>query len=90
MNTEESKYQHAKSRVDAIRGFYVHLTVYVVVNSFLFLLDITLSPGTLWFFWPLLGWGIALAVHAISVFGFGSWLGQDWEEKKIREYMDRG
>ncbi len=29
MNTEETKYQKAKERVEALRGFYIHLTVYV-------------------------------------------------------------
>ena len=87
MNTEEVKYQRAKKRVAALRGFYVHLGVYVLVNLFLFLLDIITSPASLWFFWPLLGWTIAIVVHAFSVFGSGRLLGADWEEKKIREIM---
>ena len=89
MNTEERRYQQAKRRVGEIRGFYIHLVVYVLVNAFLFLLDITMSPEVLWFYWPLLGWGIALVLHGASIFGFGRWLGPEWEEKKIEEYMDR-
>lgn len=89
MNTEEIKYQRAKERVGALRGFYIHLTVYVIVNLFLFLLDVLTSPGSLWFYWVLLGWGIGLAVHAAYVFGIGRWLGPDWEEKKIKETMDQ-
>ena len=88
MNTED-KYQKAKRRVEEIRGFYIHLVVYVLVNAFLFLLDITTSPNVLWFYWVLLGWGIGLVVHAAYVFGFGPWLGPDWEEKKIEETMDQ-
>ena len=88
MITEEIKYQRAKERVDALRGFYIHLTVYVIVNLFLFLLDIFASPDTLWFYWPLLGWGIALVLHAVSVFGSGRLSSTDWEEKKIREIME--
>jgi hypothetical protein len=88
MNKEEIKYQRAKKRVEALRGFYVHLTVYVIVNLFLFLLNIFASPGSLWFYWPLLGWGIAIVLHAVSVFGSGRLSGTDWEEKKIREIME--
>jgi len=88
MNTED-KYQKAKRRVREIRFFYIHLVVYVLVNAFLFLLDITTSPNELWFYWVLLGWGIGLAVHAAYVFGIGRWFGPDWEEKKINEIMDR-
>jgi len=88
MNTED-RYQKAKRRVKEIRGFYIHLVVYVLVNAFLFLLDITTSPGVFWFYWPLLGWGIGLVLHAAYVFAFGHWLGPEWEEKKIKETMDQ-
>jgi hypothetical protein len=90
MNTAENKYQEAKRRVEEMRGFYAHLGAYVLVNSFLFLLNITTSPDILWFYWPLLGWGIGLVVHAVYVFGPRRWLGQDWEEKKIKEIMEKG
>ena len=89
MNTEDSKYHRAKKRVEALRGFYIHLGVYVLVNTLLFLINITASPDGLWFFWPLLGWGIALVLHAFSVFGSGRLLGADWEEKKIRQIMEK-
>jgi hypothetical protein len=47
----------------------------------LFLINITTSPDILWFYWPLLGWGIGIVMHAVYVFGFGHWFGPDWEEK---------
>jgi hypothetical protein len=44
-----------------------------------------------WFYWPLIGWGIGLGLHAFGVFGFsgggGPW-GRQWEERKIQEMMD--
>ena len=89
MNTEETRYQKAKERVEAIKGLYIHLTVYVVVNLMLFSINMIASPDGLWFFWPLMGWGIGLAFHALSVFGFGRWFGADWEEKKIAELMKK-
>lgn len=89
MNEEEIKYQRAKKRVRALRGFYVHFGVYVLVNLFLFLLNIVISPAHLWFFLPLLGWGIGVIAHALSVFGSGRLFGADWEEKKIREIMEK-
>jgi hypothetical protein len=89
MNTEENKYQKAKERVEAIKGFYIHLTVYVVVNLILFSINMITSPGSLWFFWPLMGWGIAVAIQAFTVFGFGTGFGADWEERKIKELMEK-
>ena len=89
MNTKETKYQKAKERVEALRGFYIHLIVYVIVNLILFSINMIVTPDSLWFFWPLLGWGVGLFFHALSVFGFGRWLSADWEERKIRELMEK-
>ena len=89
MNTEETKYQKAKERVEAIKGLYIHLTVYVVVNLILFSINMIVSPDGLWFLWPLMGWGVGVVIHALSVFGFGPGFGADWEEKKIAELMKK-
>ena len=89
MNTEEAKYQEARRRVREIRGFYIHLTVYVIVNLLLFSINMIVSPDVLWFIWPLLGWGVAIAIHALSVFGFGGGYGTEWEDRKIKELMEK-
>ena len=87
MNTEETRYQEAKERVEVIKGFYIHLTVYVVVNLFLFSINMIASPDGLWFFWPLMGWGVGVVIHALRV--FGGTLGLNWEDKKIAEIMKK-
>ena len=89
MTEQELKYQKAKERVAALRKFYIHLCVYVLVNLSLFLRNIIISPDSLWFYWPLLGWGIAIVLHALSVFGPGRRFGAEWEEKKIAEIMEK-
>ena len=90
MNTEDRKYQKALRRVRRMKGFYAHLVSYILVNLLLFLINIMTSPDLLWFYWPLFGWGLGVALHAIVVFGLGSMFGPDWEEKKMREFMDEG
>ena len=89
MNTEETKYQKAKKRVEAIKGLYMHLTVYVVVNLILFSINMIVSPDSLWFIWPLMGWGIGLFIHALTVFSSSPGFSTDWEERKIRELMEK-
>lgn len=81
-------YERARKRVEDLRGFYMHLLVYFVVNLGLFLLD-TLTPGGPWFYWPLIGWGIGLLLHTVSVLLEGSQFSQGWEERKIHQLMDR-
>ncbi|KPJ48407.1 histidine kinase [candidate division TA06 bacterium DG_26] len=88
MNQEE-KLKKAKARVEELRSFYMHLVVYIVVNLFLFLMNALTSPGKWWFYWPLFGWGIGLVVHGFTVFAGGRILGREWEERKIREIMEK-
>ena len=78
--------KRARERVEEIKGFYQHLTVYLVVNAILFLIDIFSGGGT-WFYWVLLGWGIAVAFHASSTFDILPWTSKEWEERKVREIM---
>lgn len=87
MNEQEIKYQKVKERVKALRGFYGHLIVYVIVNLGLFLINITTSPDRLWFIWPLMGWGIGVVLNAVRVFGGA--MGSNWEARKIDEFMNK-
>lgn len=67
-NSED--YLSAKKRVEAKMGFYTHLSVYVAVMLFLAIINFVTSAGTIWFHWPMLGWGVAVAIHAAFVFLF--------------------
>jgi 2TM domain len=87
MDSDE-RYRRAKRRVTVIKSFYIHLGIYVGIITLLFLIDL-LTPGGWWFYWALLGWGIGVVAHALSVFGIAGLLGSEWEEKKIRELMDK-
>lgn len=86
---EYEKYQRAKKQVEEIKGFYSHLLSYITVNSFLIVINLMYSPVYLWFFYPLLGWGIGLFFHAMKVFNFIPFLNKDWEERKINEYIEQ-
>lgn len=85
---EQQRYERARARVKELKGFYTHATAFVLVNIGLFIINL-LAGGPWWFFWPLIGWGIGLGVHALNVFGFRGALGRDWEERKTRELMDK-
>lgn len=85
----EERYFRAKKRVEEIKGFYGNLTAYIVVNLGLMILNIVTSPEYLWFFWPLLGWGIGVLFHGLKVFNYMPFFGKDWEEQKIKELMDK-
>lgn len=103
-NSEETKYDRAKKKVDAIKGFYSHLKAYIIVNVILFILKANIvsyiAGGELdtvdfhkmldWntYITPVL-WGIGLALHGIYVFHGKIGLIKNWEERKIRAYMEK-
>lgn len=86
-------YARAKTRVQKIKGFYTHLAVYVIVNIFIVGL-ITITGGGIkmlfrfntWstaFFW-----GIGVVFHAFGVFGKQIIFNKDWEDRKIKQFLD--
>lgn len=89
--TETDLYEQARRRVDAKIGFFTHLGVYVVVNALLIIINLQSSPEQLWFYWPLLGWGIAIAFHALGVFVFfrGSLLKERLISRELRKLGGR-
>ena len=94
METEKEKLKRAKKRVDQIKGFYVHLAVYIVVNliivgSFMIRNGFGGEPVDFWgaFSTPVF-WGIGLAFHGLHVFGIHGIFGPQWEERQIRKYME--
>lgn len=87
-NPEYERYLRAQKRVREIKGFYGHLTSYVVVNLFLIFLNLKYSPEYLWFLWTSFGWGIGLFFHAVRVFQWFPFLGKEWEQKKIQQFIE--
>jgi hypothetical protein len=69
-------------QVRQVRRFYIHATVYVWVNALLALINLVTSRGRIWFFWPLLGWGIGLAAHWFTVFVLARFRGPGWEARR--------
>jgi hypothetical protein len=94
INSEEIKYKEAKKKVEQIKGFYTHLLAYVCVNLLITYFNYQdLKPGESYFhfhnFLTAFFWGIGLAAHGLSVFMPNFILGNDWEERKTRELMDK-
>lgn len=91
---DEIKYQEALKRVRKIKGFYSHLLVYIVVNIMIIVVNFqNLEPGESYFqyknFFTAFFWGIGLVAHAFSVFVPQWFLGSKWEERKIKELMEK-
>ncbi len=90
MNTSDP-YKKAKKRVKEKKGFYAHLTSYVIVIGFLFLMNLTTWDGEIWAIFPAMGWGIGIAFHYVGVFGipFLNVLSKEWEEKEMQKELSK-
>ena len=99
LDKNTTAYKEAKKRVDQLKGFYVHLLVYVIINGF-FSLNVVIreyfkgvsiqdsmenfSFFSLWFFW-----GIGLFFHGLGVFKSNFLFSKEWEQRKINAIMEQ-
>ena len=96
INDKQQQYERAKKRVKQIKGFYIHALVYVLVNAFIIMMKVINGEHVagepqikISQFLTIILWGIGLIVHGLSVFLPNFVLGRNWEEKKIREIMEK-
>jgi len=95
MDTENNKkFLRAKKRVEVLKKYYIHLAIFITV-----IITTSIIKGvygvreeiiyggfdtfTIWIWW-----GIAVAFHTFKVFGSRIFLSKDWEDQKIKDYMD--
>lgn len=93
-NEPDERYYLAYKRVKRIKEFYVHLLVYILVNLFILGRKYFERGNVDFFDWDTFSrpifWGIGIIAHASTVFSRDLIFGDNWEEKKIQEFMDKG
>ena len=96
---QADKLLRAKNKVKELKGFYVHLVVFILVNISITSLTVMArmnageSFGTAFFsfasFSTAIFWGIGLAFHAAKTFNYSPLFSKDWEERQIRKYAEQ-
>lgn len=61
--TQQTALNRAKAKIE----FRIHLINYIIINTLLAIINLTLSPEYIWFKWPVLGWGIGIILHGTKV-----------------------
>ena len=98
MNSSNS-YQKAQKRVEEEKGFYRHLTVYLIINVIISLFIVSQRDNFYdkYMIWNLIStpviWGVFLFFHWVTAFKkFKKVTGlsgiKKWEEQKIKELMN--
>ncbi|WP_291518229.1 2TM domain-containing protein [Acidovorax sp.] len=89
MNPEDIE-QLARRRSNAKLGWYMHALAFVLVNAVIFAMSRHAFGTRPWSVYPLLGWGLGLVLHGVSVFLLGS--GSGLRERMVqreREALQR-
>jgi cell division protein FtsW (lipid II flippase) len=97
---EEECYLKAEKKVKELKGFYIHLFIYLIV-SLIWIVILIISNDVPSFsqygFWAMgygfwataLFWGIGLFFHWFGVFGKNISFSKKWEDRKFQEFLDK-
>lgn len=86
---EKELFKKAKSRVNQKKGFIIHFLLFCGTIPVLFFINFIVTPGFWWFLIAFAGWGLAILIHFVTVYGFLGERGQRWEALQIEKEMDR-
>lgn len=88
------KRKRAKKRVEQLKGFYIHLMVYLIINVFITVVLFSSQADKEnfrlhWYnFSTAIFWGVGLLIHAMVTFKLNPFFGKSWENRMIQKYME--
>jgi 2TM domain len=82
--------EDARRYVRRKRIFYTVLGIWIALSVMWFLIDMADDSSSVWFYWPMLGTGIAVAITGVVLLGIGGLFGADWERRQMDKYLRRG
>lgn len=89
-NTNETKYMRAQERVARLKRFYGRvfrgLLAIAITGAINYYLNEWRNP---WFLWVVFGVGLSLSLKAFKLFGTNLLFGKNWEERKVKEIMNK-
>jgi hypothetical protein len=80
-------YRQAKRQVERKVRFVLHLAIYLAVNAALILAHSINHDTPLWSFGPVIGWGIGVLFHGLSVALRAPNAG--WKQRMIRAELNK-
>jgi 2TM domain len=69
------------------RIFYTIVGIYCALSLMWFLIDMSDGTESIWFYWPMLGTGIPVAIIGVTLAGLGGLFGHDWEDRQVERYL---
>jgi two-component system, LytTR family, sensor kinase len=81
--------EEARRHVRRKRIFYAVLGIWIALSVMWVVIDMTDDSSSIWFYWPMFGTGIGVAITGIVLVGIGGLFGAEWERRQIDEYLRR-
>ena len=78
-------YKIAQKRVKKKKAFWNHFTVWLIVSIFFFILNMVTDHSVHWWIFPVLVWGVSVAIHCVSAYGV--FHNASWEQKELDKEM---
>lgn len=81
--------EEARRYVRRKRILYTIVGIWLALCLLWFAIDMLDGSETMWFYWPMLGTGIGVAVTGVALLGMGGLFGVEWERREIERYVRR-
>jgi transcriptional regulator with XRE-family HTH domain len=88
-NTQTAQERIAFKQAQRLRGYYLHLLMYLVINAGCIAINLFTNPDQLWFVGLSLFWGIGLLVHTLTIFVFDKYFTGEWELAQVEKHLGR-
>ncbi len=67
LEEKELIYSQAVWQARLTLSLYIHTGIYATVMLLLLAINLLATPNVLWVVWPLLGWGLGLVIHWLTI-----------------------
>ena len=81
--------EEARRYVRRKRVFYTVVSIWMALSLMWLAIDVLDDSSSFWFYWPMLGTGIGVAITGVVLLGIGGLFGADWERREIEDYLRR-
>ena len=88
-NDADRRRDEARRWVRRKRIFFTVVGVYLALSLMWFTIDLLDDSSNFWFYWPMLGAGLAVLIAGVVLGGVGGLFGTDWERRQIDRYLER-
>jgi 2TM domain len=87
---ESSGYlEEARRHVRRKRILYTAVAIWLALSVMWYAIDMLDDSSATWFYWPMMGTGIAVAITGLVLLGIGGPFGPAWERREIERYLAR-